>query len=325
MPFWESVLGQYLVQAAFYSLIAIIAVEGMLAAWHIREPLAHIKFRLLALALPVFCPLYSFLFPLRNSFRFREEIALLNLNKWLGLELIWQATPGHLLLAVLAVTAAVFFLKDALPVLRHYLGRYPSLPLIPGGRFPRLDAAVADLSGRMGVPVPEIQLSPEEVPVAHSIGRSGIVFSAPVIDLLDDDELRAVTAHEIAHLSARVRSINRLLLVLRLLLFYNPVSLLLFHRIINDMEKLCDDLAILSTGKRLPLATGLLKIYGSPVPVQKEAGPRIALLESATHSSLVKERLERLVKQEADGPGPYTDARAALTGVMLAVLLFFVV
>jgi len=151
-----------------------------------------------------------------------------------------------------------------------------------------------------------------------------------MIDLLDDDELQAVIGHEIAHLSPRVRWLNRALLVLRWLPFYNPLPGLVFRRIINDIEMLCDDTAVRLTGKRLPLTSGLLKISRTAAktrPAGPDEGPtkpaRTRLEDIANHN-LVRERARRLV-QGAGEDIPYQGLRLSVTALGLAALLFFVV
>ncbi len=333
MLFFESFFGHYLAQAVLYSLVTLAAVEGVMAVWRITGPLLQIKFRLLILALPVLCPpLYYLLYPSRNVFHFREHVALIDLNRWLELPLGGGIAIWHLFTAVLVITTGVFFVKEVLPFIKHYLAHRSSLPVIEEGQFPRLDAALASLSKTGVTPKPTVLLSSEDMPIAYSSGRKALVVSAPTIDLLDDDELEAVVAHEVAHLSGQVVGINRTLLALRFLLFYNPIALPVFRRIIHDGEKLCDDLAIRFSGKRLSLTSGLLKLfrYSAANCARADTGkghplPGIASLENVACRNLARERVERIVHPDERGGVSYQNFRMAVTGIMLAALLFVLV
>ncbi len=331
MLFFESFLGHYLAQAVVYSLVTVAVVEGMISIWHIHEPSPQIKLRFLALLLPVLCPpLYYLLYPPRNVFYFREHIALIDLNKWLGLPLGGGIAVWHLFAAMLAITTGIFLIKELLPTIKHYLERRPSLPVIEKGQFPKIETALANLSKTM--PAPTVLLSPEDTPVAYSTRHRAVVVSAPTIDLLDSDELEAVIAHEVAHLSRQLIGINRVLLTLRFLLFYNPIALLVFRRIINDGEKLCDDIAIRLSGKQLSHTSGLLKMFrysavdASPSDTaERQPQSRATSLGNTACWTLIRERVERIMHHDEAGSILYQDLRVAITGVMMAALLFFVV
>ena len=335
MDFLNSGLGQYIVQTVFHSVIIAIVVESMISVWHIQEPFPQIKFRLLVLLLPVlYLPFYYLLYPPRTGAHFHGEVALVDFSQWLGLRLGGGIATWHLFVALLALTTVFFLIKEAIPGVRYYFGHRPSFPVIEEGQFPKLDSVLASLSKVRGLPMPAMLLSAEDTPVVYSLGRRALVLSASTINLLDSEELEAVIVHELAHLIRQASGINRLLLALRFLMFYNPVALLIFRRIINDNEKLCDDIAVSFTGRRLALGSGLLKIFrhktvgSSPALAVTSTGrlsPRISTLENRARRELVKERVERLLQPDKARDAPYQNFRVALTAGLLVALLFFVV
>jgi hypothetical protein len=238
----------------------------------------------------------------------------------------------HLFAAMSVITAGVFLVKEALPMVKHHMTRRPSLPVIENGQFPRLDAALSSLPLAAVRQLPAILLSPEDRPVVYISGRHRLVISASMIDLLDDNELQAIIGHEIAHLTKTVRWINLVLLLLRWLQFYNPLTLLIFRRITIDTEKLCDDMAIRLSGQQLSLTSGLLKIFQIATGDACQEGPgrrqlrlRVVKLEDVANWNLVKERVKRLVRTRPTGGVPYQNFRLVITGLMLAALLFFIV
>lgn len=334
MDFISSNLGQFLIQTVFHSLIIAIVAESMISIWHISNPFIKIKFRLLPLSLPLlYLPLYFLVYPPRSDSHFHEQIALMDMNQWLRLDAgiaFW-----HLIAAILIITTFLFITKEAIPSIRHVLSKPLFFPQIEEGDFSKLDLALANLSKATGHTLPAIFLSPRNVPVIYSQGNKSLVLSASTIDILDVEELEAVIAHELAHLIRQGSVINRVFLVLRFLMFYNPVALIIFLYVISENEKICDDIAINLTDKRLALASGLLKVFSSTTTEPSVAfvangrrnwlSPRVKTLKNRAYRELVKERVERMVHLEKDTDSRYQNLRLFVTASMLLVLLFFIV
>jgi len=72
---------------------------------------------------------------------------------------------------------------------------------------PQLVSIVEDLAQRAGIPVPRIFICPHDAPNAFATGRnprhSAVAITHGALRLLDEDELRGVMAHEIAHIRNR--------------------------------------------------------------------------------------------------------------------------
>jgi heat shock protein HtpX len=72
---------------------------------------------------------------------------------------------------------------------------------------PRLHRVVRDVSSRMHVPMPAVYVSPTAAATAFAVGnspaRAAVCCTEGLLVLLDDRELRAVVAHEIAHVKNR--------------------------------------------------------------------------------------------------------------------------
>ena len=66
---------------------------------------------------------------------------------------------------------------------------------------------VADLAQRAKLPMPKVYIIPTEVPNAFATGRSpshaAVAATAGILDLLDEDEIRGVLAHEMSHILHR--------------------------------------------------------------------------------------------------------------------------
>jgi heat shock protein HtpX len=72
---------------------------------------------------------------------------------------------------------------------------------------PKLYAIVHDLTSRSGLPMPAIYLSPAAQPNAFATGRnpehSAVAVTQGLLQVVDDDELRGVLAHELSHVANR--------------------------------------------------------------------------------------------------------------------------
>ncbi|MFH0732668.1 MAG: zinc metalloprotease HtpX [Candidatus Omnitrophota bacterium] len=73
--------------------------------------------------------------------------------------------------------------------------------------FPNVYRIVAGLSRQANIPMPKIYLIPTQSPNAFATGRdpkhATVAFTQGILNILNDDELRGVLAHEIAHVKNR--------------------------------------------------------------------------------------------------------------------------
>jgi heat shock protein HtpX len=71
----------------------------------------------------------------------------------------------------------------------------------------RLSKIVAELAQRAGLPQPRVYIVPQASPNAFATGRnpshSAVVATEGILAMLNDDELRGVIAHELAHVKHR--------------------------------------------------------------------------------------------------------------------------
>ncbi len=308
----------YLAQSFLHSLVAALIVDTALIAWKIEEPVTRQRFRLIVLVMPIVSyPLYQILSPERGSALFRLD-ALFDIGRWLNLEL-WGVVPMSVLfLLFLAFTAVIFVVQEMLPIARH--------TLTPGGNS--LDATVPEPESRVtraleGLPgrKPEVFiLDDEEFIMFSSTGKKPAVYlSGGLVEALTLDELRAALAHEIGHIRRSRRPVMVLIFILRVLMFYNPIILMEFRRIVQEEEKICDDVAASLTGDRAALAEALRKFYypddEEHMPPLKDA-PRLRdRIEEYSHTLLIENRITRL----EETPAPPVNAAVVFLVVLATV------
>src|SRR5205807_9467055 len=73
--------------------------------------------------------------------------------------------------------------------------------------LPRVYAVVERLSQKMGIPMPKIYVIPTDSPNAFATGRNpqhaSVAATQGILDLLNDDEMEGVLAHELGHVRNR--------------------------------------------------------------------------------------------------------------------------
>lgn len=334
MGFFSSPGGGYLVQSVFHSFVIALVVEVLLRIWGPCKPQTELKFRLLILALPVLgWPFYQLIHPARGGQEFRASLALLDLNQWLAIELGGIFPVWGFLVLLMVLAGALFLAQEVVPALQHRRHSHHPREAIPPGRFPKLDRALARAAMATGCPSPRalfLNLSEPSV-YATGVSRPCLVLTPALIESLDEEELEAVLAHEMAHLKRGDNQVGWVLLALRTLMFYNPVVLLAFRRITQDGEKACDDLAAAATGKPLALASGLIKVFRGAEPglmLQQGRGwlrSWAEAVDSRAHRVQAEDRIARLVHPLSYRDLPYENLRLAFTAAALAALLYFVV
>lgn len=77
---------------------------------------------------------------------------------------------------------------------------------------PRLYGIVAGLAAKAGVPVPDVYVCDVDFPNAFALGKSPdkalVAATRPLMDMLTDDELEGVMAHEMSHIIHRDTVVN---------------------------------------------------------------------------------------------------------------------
>src|SRR5579859_6689203 len=73
--------------------------------------------------------------------------------------------------------------------------------------LPRVYRVVENLTQRVGLPMPRIYVIPSDSPNAFATGRNpqhaAVAVTQGILDLLDDEELEGVLAHELGHVRNR--------------------------------------------------------------------------------------------------------------------------
>jgi len=86
------------------------------------------------------------------------------------------------------------------------LAMYKAQP-VTREQLPRAYAAVERLTQKIGIPMPKIYVIPSDSPNAFATGRNpshaSVAVTKGILDLLNDEELEGVLAHELGHVNNR--------------------------------------------------------------------------------------------------------------------------
>jgi len=295
--FFNSFAGMYVAQSFCHSIIAAVVTDRALKAWNIHDPLVSQRFRFLIILFPILSfPLYQMINPDRGSVLFRLE-ALFDINRWLAVELGGLVPVGLLFLLLLALTALIFFFQELAPVLRHTLdsrGPDKERTLLDAGPFLGIAAKT------LGIKTPDVVIIEDNEPLLFSTtGKAPAIFvSSGLTKTLDQEQMEAALAHEMAHIARSRRPLLITAFLLRIIMFFNPVVMVKFRRAIKDEEMICDDIAIAVTHDPAALANALKvffwKIDEAPERQASGHSPVKGSIEEYSHNLQLENRIQRL-------------------------------
>ncbi len=113
-----------------------------------------------------------------------------------------------------------------------------------------LRAALADLSNHLGVrrTVGLLESALVEVPTVVGWLKPVILLPASALSGLTPEQLQAILAHELAHVRRCDYLVNLAQTVIEILGFYHPAVWWISHRIRDERENCCDDVAVAVCG-----------------------------------------------------------------------------
>lgn len=169
-----------------------------------------------------------------------------------------RAGPWILLVGLLVVTFMLARRMLGMVMVRRLVARCAEAD------DPAIVSAVAKLARDCELSyVPRVLLLPEQITGAFAAGmhRGAILISGDLIAALEPEEMRAILAHEVAHLAARDVPLVFFAGVLRDLVAWNPFAHVALRSLTRDREFEADRRAAALTGDPLSVASGLLKNF----------------------------------------------------------------
>lgn len=295
--FFNSYLGMFMSQTFIHSIIALIIVDRVVHLWNINNPLIKQRFHLIVVLLPILSfPAYQIINPDRISISFRME-AIFDINRWLNIEL-WGIIPlGLLFIFIIIITTIIFLFQEMFPILKHTIeSKKSNIETEKAIDNPVVKQAVEHLP----VEKPDIFIIEEDDYILFSTtGKNASIYlSTGIIKKLNTEQLRAAVAHEIAHIIRNKRPLLIIAFIFRIIMFFNPVVLLEFRRLVQEEEKICDDMAVSLTKTPHALSEALKKLYHTSENTNllqiKKLSEIKDSIEEYSHSAHINDRVYRL-------------------------------
>ena len=179
---------------------------------------------------------------------------------------------------------------------------------------PSLRQIVATVRADLGVARPVTILASRlaEVPLVFGWHRSTILLPAQASSDLDPNQLRAIIAHEIAHVRRRDYAANLVQVAADVILWFHPAARWLSRRARIEREYCCDDVALGLAADRADYARALAKL--------EEARHDCPLVIAAASGTLL-DRIQRVVGR----PRPILTPARAAAGLALAIAIASVI
>lgn len=159
---------------------------------------------------------------------------------------------------------------------------------------PELQALADLLAKQLGATRCRLLFYIYDRPLAFTYGlfRPKVLLSTWMAEHLDQRELEAVLAHELAHAARRDYLVVWLATVLRDAFFYLPTSWVAYRQLQREKELACDDLAAAATSRPLALASALGKVWH-----QAAGGSNLATAQPLVGAGgLIESRIARLLR-----------------------------
>jgi Zn-dependent protease with chaperone function len=319
----------FLAQSILHGLLAAAVVETLLVRWRIEDAVWRLRFRLLALAVPVAgVPILLLAAPFRESAVFAARWALFAGERWNELR-PGGVGLGDLVLLCSAGVGSALFLRDALPPLLDLLRGSTPLPGATAwhGSAVALQPVVERHARALGIPAPAIRVVAASGPILLCEGarRPVLVISPATLDQLEGDELEVAVAHELAHAAHHDPAWGYALIVVRALLFFNPAVQWMARTLVDDIERRADQVAVRTTGNAAAMARAITALFhaGNPPPVDADASFERVFWRVRREG--VERRCSRLEPREPADLVTQGPALLALAGATLLALVFFIV
>jgi Zn-dependent protease with chaperone function len=326
-------LVSYAGQAILHATIAALVIEVLLRLWRVQDPGERLGLRWVALLSPlVLTATYTVFAPGRSTEWFAQRWAIFAGMHW---DEVRVGGWGFAFAATVALSmlGIALYVRDAVPFLADRVNRQArdtALPtthpavirvrtslgaLLPAGSSRRPALSVIDVA------------SP--VLLCSGIDRTTILISTGTLDCLDDDELAAALAHELAHLDVQDPLTGWWLMTVRTLQFFNPMVQIVARQAVQDLERRAD-LAVARQDRGRPLAGAILQLSRVPetqsdLAPAPDRGSLLARVTSSAHRRATDDRCQLLLEETMPVPSPLNTCRVTLAVAALTLLLYLVV
>jgi beta-lactamase regulating signal transducer with metallopeptidase domain len=150
------------------------------------------------------------------------------------------------------------------------------------------------------------------VPMALGWRQPLVLVPAHALSLLSAAELRAILAHELAHVRRRDYAVNLFVVMVESVFFFHPAARWIASRVRAEREFCCDDAAVAAAGDPVTYARGLAALEDT------RSNYRLAV---AASSGTLFDRINRIVKNAKPSLTPARGAVALTAASFVAAVI----
>ena len=172
--------------------------------------------------------------------------------------------------AIFYILIAFVFLGFQYLISPWIIGRSMRIKWVSEKEAPELHRMVAELAGQAHLPKPRVGISQLSIPNAFAFGRTRrdgrVCVTQGIMKLLNQEELRAVVGHELAHIKHRDMMIITLISVIPLIMYWIAFSMMFRGAFGGSRQGGGGYAALIGFGAFiLYFITNLLVLYGSRI------------------------------------------------------------
>lgn len=257
MPVWQSLLFNHIIPSIFNAAITLLLVLVIFKVFRVTNPATRFLFLLLPLIKP-FIILLDSPSGMRLSSSDKTVQLLGRLPDPLNLissplKEFAEFTYDHsAMMTALLVTAIAVFAAITARWLQLFLffNSFRHEKSLSKSEYPQVYEILDELVPKLNVVYPNIVVAKDFHLVPFSVGYKQpiIVLSKDLLAEFPRKQLEIMLAHELAHTLRRDNLTGWMALILRDIMFFNPVARLVYNKLENEKENACDRIALNITG-----------------------------------------------------------------------------
>lgn len=154
------------------------------------------------------------------------------------------------------------------------------------------------------------------VPMVVGILKPCIILPIGTLSRLPFDQVEMILAHELAHIKRADFMVNIFQSLIETILFFNPFVWWISSVIRTERENICDDMALLTSGKNLSLAKALANLAAA---VRPEAASQALITFNQINTM---KRIERLIRKPKLKPSTHERIGVVIFSGLFVLLIF---
>lgn len=260
MTLLESLLYDHILPSALNAVFVFLIVLLVLKIFRVKDPSTRFMF----LFLPLIKPFLALLDkasadvkftpggkPIIMGFKMADPFNLITrpLFECKYHTLIYsQSTLGKVIMAALFIVCCLLVLRWLQLFL--FLNSFRKDKALSRSEYPQIYEILDSIVNKFRINQPKLILAETAMPTPFVVGHRLpiIVLTKDLIKSFSDEQLEVMLAHELAHISRKDNLLGWLSIMLRDILFFNPISRITHRMLEQEKEKACDQQVVEKAG-----------------------------------------------------------------------------